>query len=459
MTAARLTLSVLLTLTVAGASAQTPLRYGRDILRDGRAEAVTLVPLDAAVYAETRDGLPDVRIIDDRGEEVPFAVRTRMKGRSVAVREPSASRVESLGVVEGGALEVVTRLERDAPEPDGATVQTPLVDFERRVRVLGSPDGETWTPLAEGRILDYSRFMNVRDVDVAFPARGCRLFKFVFERESDELKSPYYQLSRSRAEGGRGRAGAAETETETETILRRPFRIDRIAPYRTVHRVEGEEPTTTRSTLEVERVEVDRGDQVTRVVIVAGRLPLARLALRTTSRNFHRPSRVQRPTEAGWVDVGRGTLALYQLGEYRREELTLDFPETRADRLRIVIEDGDNPPLDVAGVEGDAVDRRLEFVAAAGRSYRLEYGSDAVDAPRYDADAVLAALGADAPREVARLGPPGANADYRPSPRRGPPSGVSLFLAVVLMTVVLAWAVLQAIRRADKGPSAPEDWE
>jgi hypothetical protein len=453
MTAARLTLSAILALTAASASAQSPLRYRRDIHRDGRAEAVTLVPLDAPVYAETRDGLPDLRVIDDRGAEVPFALRTPMEGRSVAVHEPVMSRVESLKVIEGEALEVVTRLEPDAPEPDGATIQTPLTDFERRVRVLGSPDGETWTPLAEGRVFDYSRFMNVRDVDVAFPPRGLRLFKFVFENESDELKSPFYQLSRSRAEQG------SDRRAETETILRRPFRIDRIALYRTARRVEEEEPTTTRSALDVEQVEVDPRDHVTRIVVAAGRLPLSRLSIGTTSRNFHRPARVQRPTAAGWVDVASGTLALYQLGDFRREELTLDFAETRSDRLRIVIEDGDNPPLEVAGVEGDAVDRRVEFVAAAGRSYRLEYGSAAVEAPRYDADAVLAALGPGAPKETAALGPPVVNPDYRPAPPpAAPPSRVWMYLAVVLMTVVLAWAVFQAVRRADKGPP-PDDWE
>src|SRR5690606_37823505 len=104
------------------------------------------------------------------------------------------------------------------------------------------------------------------------------------------------------------------------------------------------------------------------------------------------------------------------------------------------------------------VGHRLEFVAAAGRSYRLEYGSDEIDAPRYDADAVLEALGPDAPREVASLGPPVADPDYRPGPGRSVvPARVWMLLAVVLMTVVLAWAVLQAALRAEKRPS--DDWE
>lgn len=452
MTTARLLLSALLTLTAATAPAQTPLEYRRDILRADRREAVTLVPLDSAVYAATRDGLPDVRIIDDLGREIPFAVRPDVRRRTIADRVVAPSVVTSLEVARDESLEVVTRLDDESREPDGATIHTPLTDFERRVRVLGSSDGKSWEFLAEGRIFDYSRYVDLRQVEIPFRANGHRQFKWIFDRESDEQRSPFYELSRAHTGDDR------ERRAQTETILRRPFRIDRIALHSTIDHVSGEEPTTNRSRLEVLKVDVDRQDRVTRIELAAERLPLVKLSLLTTSRNFHRPARVQRFAESGWTDVGRGSLSLYQLGGFRREALDLEFAETRSDRLRIVIDDGDNPPLAVAGVEGVDLNRDLAFVAAAGRSYRLEYGSDALTAPRYDADAVLNALGPDAPRDLAGLGFPVANPDYQPSPRRvAVDSSAWLFLALVLMTAVLAWAVLQAVRRADKRPV--DEWE
>lgn len=444
MITARPLLTTILALATATASAQDVLEYRRDILRPGRGDAVTLVPLDGPIYAQTRDGLPDIRIRDDLSRDVPYALQVGTRTQEVAGREDVTSRVVSLKVIEGEALEVITRLDEGSPEPDGATIHSPLADFERRVHVFGSRDGQAWEPLADGRIFDYSRYMDVREVEMPFLARGHRLFKWVFERESDELHSPFYELARSRVQG------EPERRSQLETILRRPFRIDRIAMHHTVSRRVGEEPLSIRVSLEVLGVEVDPRDHVTQIVVAAGRLPLSRLSLTTSSRNFQRQVRVQRPAGGGWSDLGRGSVSLFQIDGFRRESLDLDIAETRADRLRLLIEDGDSPPLDVVGVDGEAVDRRVAFVATAGRSYRLEYGSGALPAPRYDADAVLAALG-DARRETAKLSPPTRNPTYRVEFRGG---GVDystwLFLGLLLMAVVLAWAIILAVRGADK---------
>lgn len=424
--------------------------FHRDVIRRGQGTEVVIVPIDGPIYEATRDGFPDVRVVDDLGEEAPYVLGPVYRQKTVAIQEIAPSQVVSLNAVEGGPLEVTLKLDEDSPEPDAATVQTPLVDFERRVRVLGSRDGESWTPLAEGRIFDYSRYMNVRDVQVRFPARGFRRFRFEFDHEADQRRSPLSQLSRTRDERG------GERRTEVEAFLRRPFRIDRLELQRTVERPGGgvKEPSS-KVELSPTSIETDPVARQTRIEVDGRRLPLTRLTLLTRNRNFHRKARVQARGDSGWTDVGRGDLLLYQLGDYHREEMTLDIrSDGRAGRLRIVVDDGDDPPLDVVGVDGLYYDHRLEFIAEPGRSYRLFYGSPTLRDPYYDQEIVTAALGKHREREVAALGEPVRDPDYRPEvPRvpRGVPAWV-LILALVLMTLVLGWAVVQAVRRAEKTP-------
>ncbi|APW62778.1 DUF3999 family protein [Paludisphaera borealis] len=446
-----LLLCVGLATTATAADDESRLRFQKDVVRGAAAEdEILAVPLDDDIYAASRDGCPDIRIVDDRNAEVPFVIENIGQTRTFVSREACLAKLVSLRVEEGKALEVVVALDEHAPAADGATVRTPLTDFERRVRVYGDRDG-AWVLLKnDGRIFDYARFMDVRNLEVAFPTNGFRRFKFVVEQELDERESPFRELIRNRGQGG---------DVEVASILRRPFRIDRIELWKTVERPGVAEEETFPYPVVSFHVETVAKEKVTQVDVVTGRQPLTGLRLRTSSRNFSRPARVLVPADRigreEWVEIGRGTLALFAFGDFRREDTRIDFAERRADRYRLVIENADNPPLDVTGVEGEGKGRRLVFLADAGRTYRVAYGSDTLDAPQYDAATVLAAIGRDRQPAPATLGPQVPNPRYRASAdhRSRFDGSALLWLAIIFMVAVLAWALLRAGQRLKKLPA------
>src|SRR6185437_13430610 len=108
------------------------------------------------------------------------------------------------------------------------------------------------------------------------------------------------------------------------------------------------------------------------------------------------PARVLVPVANGvrtdWAEIGRGTLVLIAFREFRRAELSLDFPEHRHEHYRIEFDNADNPPLEITGVEAEGPRWRMVFLGSEGRIYRVAYGSDAAEPPRYDTAAVLDAL-------------------------------------------------------------------
>src|SRR5262249_35089163 len=144
------------------------------------------------------------------------------------------------------------------------------------------------------------------------------------------------------------------------------------------------------------RVESNAKEKVSRVEIQSRREPLTRFSLGTTSRNFSRTATVLIPVQRGvrtdWTEVGRGTLSLIQFRAFRHAELKVDFPEQRQEHYQLVVDNADNPPLEITGVEAGGTGNRLVFLAAEARSYRVEYGSETAESPRYDTAAVLASL-------------------------------------------------------------------
>ena len=119
-----------------------------------------------------------------------------------------------------------------------------------------------------------------------------------------------------------------------------------------------------------------------------------------------------------------------------------------------MIENADNPPLDINGVEAEGAGYRVVFLGTEGRTYRVEYGSDTAEPPRYDTAAVLGSLQRGFQPVPVKLGPQIANPEYKTG--RGPGnllnSTLFLALAVAVMVLVLAWALFRAGQRIKSLP-------
>ncbi len=272
------------------------------------------------------------------------------------------------------------------------------------------------------------------------------------EHELDDRESPLRELIRGRSEGKK------DEQVEITQILRRPFRIDGVDLWRTVETDRASKAQTFPYPASGLQVEPDAKQKVSRIEIKSRREPLLRLSLSTASRNFSRPAKVLIPVQKGvrtdWVEVGRATLSLVQFRAFRRAELRVDFPEQRQERYQLVIENADNPPLEITRVEAEGTGYRLVFLGTEGRTYRVEYGSETAEPPRYDTAAVLGSLQKGFQPVTVKLGPQVAMPGYKPV--RGPldilNSKVFLALAVVVMVLVLAWALFRAGQRIKNLP-------
>ena len=449
-----LILCVLIPRTSSAAEAQ--FRFRKDIDRKAApGEELLAAVLDRDVYAATRDGYADLRVHDGGGAEVPYLLEQATQRQTERVREGCPSEVVSLRDLNGKSLEIIVKLRDKAPSADGLTVVTPLTNYEHRLRVFGSRDDHDWSPLvSDGLIFDYTRYMDVRNGDVSLPANDFRRFKLEIEQVLDQRESPFLEVA------ARPRDGRKEQRIEVTQIERRPFRIDRINLWRTVEKESALKARQTGYAIEAFQIEQDAQEKVTRINVDSRREPLTGFTLETPSRNFSRIVKVLVPFTEGvrtdWQEVGHGTVHRFQLRGFHKEELMVRFAERRSESYQIVIENADNPPLEITSVQAEGNLYRLVFLAADGRRYRLDYGSDTAGSPRYDTAAVLASLGPGyQPIEVS-LGSQVTDPGFREGTGLGKllNSSIVLFLALALMIVVLGWVLLRAGKQIKKLPDA-----
>ncbi|WLD14077.1 hypothetical protein [Planctellipticum variicoloris] len=440
-------LLTLLSLLPCAAADAPGFRWQRDVSLPEITETTAVaVPLDEPFYAATRDRWPDVRLYDSKGNIVSFLIQPAMGTKTRTDRHSWAAEQTAARVEPEGGLVVELALREKEPQPTGLRIVTPLRDFEHQVRVESSADGTTWVSAGPpGVIFDYSRFVDARNDTVPFTAGDHRRFRFSITDVTAEQESQLLELHR------RLQGGAETNRTERTTIARRPFRVDRVEFYRDEVRAQATEPRL--DTYEPARFTQteDEKEHRTLVAIEAGRQPITALRVKTDDKNFSRSVRVEADVDSDAVHHVQmtGALTCFAVGSLQKEELTLKLPEGRWNRYEVAIENGDNPPLAIRGVELSGPRYELIFLATDGEKYRLEYGSPDAEPGRFDTAALSAVL---------REGPPkvaGALAEARenlsaPLARWRPWNDPNVLISgIVLLTLLLGWGLWRAGRRLD----------
>ncbi len=341
MIKAMIPLLLLLTLDTFGQA----YRYKRPLpgARPGWHEIV----LPDALYGRIKQDMSDMRIlgVTTQGDtvEAPYILRvSRGRNGQEEIAFKTINRVhDSKGyfhTFEKTAGQAINRI----------TVQFNRANFDWRIRLEGSHDQREWFTLAEDyRILSLEKNKTVfRYTDIVFPESDFTYFRlFIPATDDPGLQSAV--LSREKREENRFR----------------PYRVRKLERgkerhARTVLMVELEQP-----------------------------LPVSYLGLDVTdSMDYYRPVTVTYladsfRTERGWkYRYRRLTSGVLD----SRRKVPLVFPTVTAQKLKIIINNDDNPPLHTGAVEVKGYIHTLVARFPQPANYALYYGRAGAKPPVYD---------------------------------------------------------------------------
>ncbi len=446
--------SIVILPTCGAADEPAAFRFTRPIRVDGLTqEELVAVPLDSDVFAATRDGFPDLRVVGADGRLVPFLIRRVSETRTQKVRQWWTATNPALRPLENNGMEIRFALKPKDPQPVGLRVVTPLQNFEQQVRIFSTADGTETALVEEALIFDYSQYMDVRRTEVPLPITTAREFRIVIDALTSDQESPLLVMTRSMT------GGDESNRTEETAIHRRPFRIDRIELWtEEAYQLHQADLVQAWPVTDL-KVTQDAEHQQTVAEFTSRREPLSELRIVTSSRNFSRPATVQIGTESGvgmkWLDVATSRVSQFQLRNLQEEHVTISLPETRHDRLRLIIDNGDSPALAIDAVEAVGHQYEVVYLAAPDTQYRLKYGSESADAPSHDTVALSTALAQNMSPIAATLGPQSAP-NLKPAELKTLLNNPFVLGAIVsVLVTVLGWGLYQASRRIEGMP--PED--
>jgi len=385
--------------------------------------------VDVALYgaSRSRSVLADLRIAGPDGGEVPFVLR------GVWQRPTDVHRGLVLDPVTlaDGSSQALLDFGSDVSVHARVILEIDHVDYLRRTRVESSQNGRTFGLLAEGGYVFNIATGGPRAVRtwISYPATRARYLRVTLLQGDD----------------------------------RQPLRI-RKASLPPIERPPARAYEHRLALPLAGRPKTEEGKTVYRLEGLPDRLPIRKIDLEIDTPEFVRRVALEASTRRqAWFRIGGGVIYRVGPGTHRPtrvdESLTLDLAAEDRPFVRLVVQDGDNPPLALRGVTGRYPADEIVFRAATAGPHTLFVGREDDRAPRYDLADLLHRGGAASPPRPAALGPLRPNPVFSGEPApAGPPPWTErhkTLLAIIIGAVVLALALwtLRLLRGAGRDPA------
>jgi hypothetical protein len=338
--------------------------------------------------------LSDLRLFDESGVPVPYLLLQS---------PPRRPRWDGATVLPIAATKTASGFEADfhAARPVDAIRVTGLpAPFLKRLVVEGSGDRKRWTLLAGEATLFDLPDEGIHQTDVSFAAGSFRYVRVTWDdANSGRLPLPTVVEARQ---------------------------ISAVAP-----------PPSLTLRLAVERRPSEPGRSRYRIRLPAARLPIAALDVMVAGTgHVFRHATVSESRLSGTnlqpAKLGSATLSQIVRGGAAARALRIPIEPPVEGQIDLVIDDGNNAPLEVSGVTVIFDELPWIYFEATGKPVVAKYGNPSATPPIYDLEAVRASVAIESvkdaawgePRRIAERAPTSAPA---PIPQRGAAIGAGPF--------------------------------
>ncbi len=372
--------------------------------------------LPPAVFDRARMDLQDLRLYLADGRESPYALRVRVEKDA---REPFPAKQYNVTEGRDGSSEVTLDLERSDVEHNEVDVHVSGGEYRRLAELEGSDDGKTWQPVQKQTLVCFERGkQKLRDDSISYPPSRYRYLRLRVFR--DPL------------------ADKASVTIESVSVLRRV-------------ELPGERVRLSAKLEERKAVRTRTGPGSAWILDLGGdQTPVDQLEIDVADPDFVRDYTV----EAGGLPDSRQRFSAIASGVLRRRAgeqiapLKIEFNETRAARLRLLVTDNRNAELTIRGVTFLAPVRQVVCAKpASSQPLRLYFGNPKAGPTAYDfARNLPERLNPEPAR--GQVGPRLDNPDFVPEPLPFSERWPALIYAVLAAVILVLGIILIRLSRA-----------
>jgi hypothetical protein len=393
----------------------SPYRYVAPV--EGTRPGYVFFNIPGEVYDKAERSLSDLRISTRNGVEVPYVIWSKSR---TSERKRIDTRILNMSYIPQSYTTFTLDVGDAGIRTNSITITTTSTDFVRRITVEGSPDNRKFAVLKkDDYIFDLTSDHNIRNLTVSYPTTDYRYLKVTIWDDGE----------------------GALAEVGGDIYL--------------VEEIKGESvvlPSVTKVTPK------DKPKPVTEITVdlTCRNIPSSTIELAVSDSNFKRnvtilSANADKP--ADYSEIFSTSIYSIKMPWFSRTNTTINYPETQARYLKVVIQNEDNAPLTVSGVTVSGVPRKITFSALPDTSYLLYLGNPRASQPSYDIAQIFTYIDRDSFIPVS-VGSVVENPAYRPGSdlpltERYP---WILWAAIALMILVLGGIIIRMMIRLGREP-------
>lgn len=302
-----------------------------------------------AVYDKANPNLSDLRISDGL-TEVPYVVWSNTRKSE---RKKIETRILNTSYIPRSYTTFTLDVGDTGIGTNNITVTTPSVDFVRRTTVEGSPDNKKFAVLKNSDyIFDLTSNRNLKNLTISYPTTDYRYIRVTIWDDGEE---PLVEV------GG-------------EIYF--------------FEDIKGESQVVP-STMSISQMNTDKHVTELTLDLSSRNVPSSAVTLSLSDTNFNRDvvilsANIDKPEE--YTEIYATSIYSIQTQRFSRSNTTIEYPETQARYLKIVIENGSDAPLSITGSTVYGVPRKITFSSdsTSDKTFQLYVGNPRIASPSYD---------------------------------------------------------------------------
>jgi hypothetical protein len=408
---------------------------------------IIAINIDSEVFNQTDNLYAGIRLADELGKMVPFAIKILMAEKTVVSQKECYSKVISLKRHPNNSVEIILKKNEDGLIPDALNIQTPNRNFEKQLVVWGSNDQKSWQVLnKDAEIFDYSKIIGLSKTSVTLEKQNFKYYKVVISNFSEEKASPYKNFLKET------RQGKEFSLVEKTAQRKEELKLDRIILLASVE----EKKVSRNATKEYQTktIKVLKKEHKTNILVETYKQPLTSFHIETDSCNFSRTVKVCSSNDLKKWQVIADDKSFYaiKVKGYYKECKNINFPETRSKYYKIIIKNKDAAPIDSPKIKAFGNIYRCETLWSASLKTVLLFYGGKLSCPNYDVQEIMDKI-KNPVFSVYKLETQEDNPNYNPELKKEekPVNYKILFIIFIgIMVVVLGWILAKNIGKIDE---------